>query len=316
MKKLWEEKLPVSDKARKMLQGAYDIHVHSNPSFGPDQKGFALDDLEIIEQAREAGLKGVCVKNFEFSTIFRDYFVNKREAERGFGSCVYYSSVTLNECIGGINPYAVEFASYHGVKCVWFPTYSSRNTAELFGWGVFDGWEKPNWSPMTAFRHSNQSKGLSILDENGMLIPEVDDIIEITRDAHMILASGHMSPKESYALCKRAVEAGHKKVVLTHPDNFITLVPKEMSKSLAEMGVYIEKTFYSHVVDHSDERAFGHVKEIGAEHFVMVSDLGQPFMVKPAEGLGIMIDDYLQHGFTEEEISQMIRDNPGTLMEG
>lgn len=69
------------------------------------------------------------------------------------------------------------------------------------------------------------------------------------------------------------------------------------------------------MVDHNDERAFGQVREIGPEHFILVSDLGQPFMVKPAEGLGLMIDDYLEHSFTAEEISKMVRTNPGFLME-
>jgi hypothetical protein len=316
MERMWSDRLPASNEAKEMLVGAYDVHVHGNPSYGPNCEGFDLDDFEIIKAAREAGLKGVCVKNLEFSTTFRDYLVNKVEKQNGFGSCVYYSSMVLNECVGGINPCAVDFAIQHGAKCIWFPTYSARNTAELFGWGVYEGWPKDNWFSFTSLKHSYGNNGISIFDHDGKMIPEVNEIIEITRDANVCLASGHMTPKESYALCKAAIKLGHKKMILTHPDLWLTLVPKEMVQSLATLGVWIEKTFYAHVFSHSDERAFGHIKDIGYKHFFFDSDAGQPNLILPTDAFAVMIDDYLKNGFNSTEIVYMVREVPEFLMVG
>ena len=316
MDKKWAERLPASGRAAELLVGAYDIHVHGNPSYGPGNEGFEPDDFTIIAEAREAGLKGVCIKNMEFTTIFRDYLVNQMEKKNGYGSCKYYSSMTLNAPVGGINPAAVDFAISYGTKCIWFPTYSSQWMELMFGWGTYEHCDPDNWFSAVRMRKPANGKGISIFNAEGRLIPEVYEIIDMTKQAGVCLATGHMSPKDSYALCKAGAEMGHRKMILTHPDNGITFMDKGMIRSLADMGVYIEKTFYSHVNDYNPERAFGHVREMGPEHFFLVSDTGQPEMLRPVDALKVIADDYLNHGFTEEEVRRMIQDVPGYLMEG
>ncbi|MFB3926272.1 MAG: DUF6282 family protein [Syntrophales bacterium] len=316
MERLWDDRI-VSDKAKKLLIGGYDIHVHGNPSYGPNCEGFERDDFEIIRDGREAGLKGICIKNYEFTTVFRDYLVNKIEKQNGYGSCRYFSSMTLNLPVGGINPFAADFAVQHGVKCIWFPTYSAQTWELQFGWSVFDGYSKDiKYRESLSLRHPSNGRGIFIFDENGTLIPEAYEIIEIAKAGNVAIATGHLSAKESYALCKAAIDMSHKKVILTHPDNGYTLMNLDMIRSLAGMGVYIEKTFFSHVNNHSPERAFGLVKEVGAEHFFMVSDTGHPWMLRPVKALGVMVDEYLNNGFAEEEVRSMVASNPEFLMLG
>jgi hypothetical protein len=315
MKRKWSEK-QASDKAKSLLIGAYDIHIHTNPSYGPNCEGFGIDDFEMIEAASRSGLKGICIKNLEFSTIFRDYLTNKWAKKNGFSSCKCYSSLVLNAPVGGINPFAVDFAVIHGAKCIWFPTYSSHYTELMFGWGEFNTYEKDNWFPGIKMKKPKDMKGISIYDADGKLLPEVYETIEITRDASVCLATGHLSPKESYAVCRNAMEMGHKKMILTHPDTSLTLINKEMMNGLAKIGVFIEKTFNSLVNDFNEERIYGYIKDIGTEQFFMSTDTGQPDMPLPVNSFGIMIDEYLKNGFSEDEVRRMIQTIPAFLMEG
>jgi len=55
----------ISDESKDLLKGAVDIHVHTSPDVF-DRK---LDDMEAVEQAQKAGLKGLVLKNHLFPTV-------------------------------------------------------------------------------------------------------------------------------------------------------------------------------------------------------------------------------------------------------
>lgn len=53
---------------------------------------------------------------------------------------------------------------------------------------------------------------------------------------------------------------------------------------------------------------------MGPEHYVLASDLGQVNNLAPPEGLRVYIDLLLERGFTVEDISLMVKENPERVL--
>jgi len=119
---------------QNLLCGAIDAHVHSFPDI-IERK---LDDVELVKQARRAGMRAVVLKSHIFATCERAYLLNRLHPDfRIFGGIV------LNETVGGFNPHAVEAALKMGGVQVWMPTRSAANHQHYLGGRggltIFDG---------------------------------------------------------------------------------------------------------------------------------------------------------------------------------
>src|SRR3954449_8268229 len=108
----------VSDRARELLRGAIDTHVH----ISPDVVGRKIDDLSLARRCLELGLGGFLLKSHYTSTAERASVV--RAAVPGVE---VLGSLTLNRAVGGMNAVAVEIAAREGARIVWFPTVDSEN---------------------------------------------------------------------------------------------------------------------------------------------------------------------------------------------
>ena len=108
-----EEATPISDRAWKALEGAYDLQVH----VGPDVIARRIDDIDCAKEFLAHGMKGFVLKSHYMQTGERAQVVTKAvPGSRVFGA------ITLNHSVGGLNPVAVELAGRTGCKIVWFPT--------------------------------------------------------------------------------------------------------------------------------------------------------------------------------------------------
>ena len=56
------------------------------------------------------------------------------------------------------------------------------------------------------------------------------------------------------------------------------------------------------------------IKSIGAEHFIISTDLGQAANPPPAEGMRMFIAVLLKQGITAREIELMAKVNPAKLL--
>lgn len=106
-------------KAAELLEGGYDLHVHSTPSHIER----ILDDVEALQQASEAKMAGILIKNHYESTAARAMLLNKRSGV----VTKAYGGVVLNWPAGGLNPYAAESALKLGASFVWLPTRDAAN---------------------------------------------------------------------------------------------------------------------------------------------------------------------------------------------
>lgn len=277
-------------EAIKLLHGAYDLHVHSAPS----PFGRLMDDYGLIHDAGRAGMAGIMLKSHYEPTAARACLVN----EHGGSSAVAYGGIVLNWPVGGLNPYAVENALKRGAKIVWMPTRDSRNSLSTGD------------MPGDFFKR----EGISILNQQGGLKPEVQRIIEIVKRYGAVLATGHLSPQESITLCREGVRQGAR-MILTHPEFERTVVDTQTQKELAESGVYIEKCWYNVSEGNCTvEEMAEHIRSAGPEHCFLSTDRGQGNRERPVEAMIRFISNLFAQKFSEKEITTMLVDVPKQIL--
>jgi Family of unknown function (DUF6282) len=279
----------------KLVSGSIDMHLHP----GPDTFKCRVDALEAANQAKQAGMKAIVIKNHFYPTAPIAMMVNQLVPDfKVFGSlCLDYE-------MGGLNVHAVEYSAKTGARVVWMPTFSSANSrSKMRGLGL----------PV-------EGDGFSILDSKGELVPEITKILKIIKQYEMVLASGHISPTETFALEKEVHKLGINKFVITHPldhEFFSEAFSKQDLIQLAQNGAFIELTFIAFLASefrHDPAEMVDVIKTVGANQCIVSTDLGQSFNPLPVEGLRMFIVTLLKYGVTEDEITLMTKINPGKLL--
>jgi len=279
----------------RLISGSIDMHLHP----GPDSFKCRVDALEAANQAKQAGMKAIVIKNHFYPTAPIAMMVNQLVPDfKVFGS------VCLDYQMGGLNVHAVAYSARAGAKVVWMPTFSSANSiSKMRGLGL----------PL-------EGEGYSILDDKGQVLPEIHSILAIIKQFNMVLATGHISPAETFALEKEARRLGINKFVVTHPldhEFFSQAFTKQDLVQLARNGAFIEFTFIALLASefrHDPAEMVDVIKTVGAEHCIVSTDLGQSFNPLPVEGLRMFIVTLIKYGVTEDEITLMTQINPGKLL--
>lgn len=282
------------------MAGAFDLHVHSYPSLFPR----LADDLGLAEAYRAAGFGGFVLKGHHESTASRAYLLG-----RLFPDLRVFGGIVLNRFVGGLNPAAVEACLRTGGRIVWMPSIDADGHALAFG-------HTGGYDAQTAGL-SGTPRGISILDDQGTLVPAVSDIIDLVKDADAILATAHLSAAEVTALVPIALERGLPKVVITHPFFKVPALDLETLAGLVHRGAYAEFAYntLSPMWRHTDvDQVRAAIARLGAERCLLVSDGGQRHNPSPPEGLRVFAQSLFERGVTEEEIALMVRGNPRALL--
>ena len=278
-----------------LISGSIDMHMHP----GPDAFKCRVDALEAANQAKQAGMKAIVLKNHSYPTAPVAMMVNQLVPD-----FTVFGSVCLDYEMGGLNVHAVEYSARAGARVVWMPTFSSANSI----------------SKMRDLGLPLEGHGYSILDDKGQLVPEIHRILAVVKQYNMVLASGHMSPAEAFALEKEARRLGINKFVVTHPldhEFFSEAFSKRDLVLLAKNGAFIEFTLIallSWEFRHDPAEMVDVIKTVGAEHCIMSTDLGQIWNPRPVEGLRMFIVTLVKYGVTEDEINLMTKINPARLL--
>src|SRR6476659_120062 len=182
----------VSDRARELLRGAIDTHVH----ISPDVVVRKIDDLSLARRCLELGLGGFLMKSHYTSTAERASVV--RAAVPGVE---VLGSLTLNRAVGGMNPVAVEIAAREGARTVWLPTVDAVNEAgeetEL----------PPGATPPVWMRLQRELRAagvviepVPVVDADGAVLPETRAVLAAIARYGLVLATGHISRDEIFAV--------------------------------------------------------------------------------------------------------------------
>ncbi|MDE3131009.1 MAG: cytosolic protein [Acidobacteriota bacterium] len=287
-----------SERARLLVRGGYDMHVHVDPDFTPR----IIDDLGLARRCLELGLAGFQMKSHYSSTAERARTVCAAvPGVRALGAIV------LNRAVGGINALAVEIAAREGARTVWMPTVSSRNEmAEVHAFAP--GAPMPVWMKFeVSLREAGvEAAPVAVLDADGALLPDVRKVLEVAARHQLVLATGHLARAEIFAVVDGALAAGIRDVVVTHPEFPSQNLGLEDQAALAQRGALLERCFttpYTGKV--SWQHVFDGVRATGPRNNVLSTDLGQVFNPPVEDGLAMFADKFLEAGFSEEEVRTM-----------
>ena len=280
-----------------LVRGSIDMHCHHAPDAMIEGR---MDALETVKKAREMGMRAVVLKSTYFPTAPMADIIQKLVPEvRVFGS------VCLDNEIGGLNHEALEPLAKFGTKVVWMPTHSSTNS-------------RANMRRLPGV--TLEGEGFSLIDAAGKLVPEVGRILSIVKKYNMVLANGHVSPRETFALFEAAKAMGINKMVVTHGlwvNGSVKFTLDELKK-LGEMGAYIEHCYVGFLPTdfrYDPKPMADAIKFIGAEHCIISSDLGQYYNPPPAEGMRMFIALLLKNGLSPTEVEFMAKKNPAKLLD-
>ena len=267
------------------LAGAIDFHVHS----GPDSRPRSVTDLEVARMTQRAGMRGIVLKNHFTMTADRAALAMDQVDDLEI-----FGAVVLNRAVGGLNAEAirqmVQFSGGRG-KVVWLPTFD----AEYY---------------ITAQGSSNPFVSVT---RSGAPLPELAEIFTLVAENDLVLAMGHSSPEEVLILIPEARRYGVEQILVTHV--FSQGPSRAQMQQMADAGAILEIDWYAvYLGNRTVTEYVSAIQEIGAEHFLMSSDLGQATSPSHVDGLRAYVTAFRNAGLTDDQIDLMLRINPARLL--
>jgi hypothetical protein len=271
------------------LAGVIDIHVHC----GPDSMPRTVDGIDIARLARDAGMRGLVLKNHYEPTASLACIVRKIVPE-----VAAFGGIALNRSVGGINPVAVERMSMTTGgwgRFVWMPTFDSESQA----------------------RHSQDGRAYVPVSRDGELLPEVKQVLDVIAHRNLVLETGHSSAEECLMLICEARRRSVRHIVVTHAVMAPIHMTVDQMREAAALGACIEFV-YNGLIGPYKEFDFADyakaIRAVGPESVILASDLGQPVNPVHPEGLKLYFAGLQNEGISEIEILTMARDNPARLL--
>jgi hypothetical protein len=293
---------PPPPPAVSPIAGLMDTHVHS----APDVFGRSLDDEEVATLYRDRGLEALVLKSHVATTADRAWFARKHVA-----GLKVFGGIALNSAVGGINPDAVNWmARMQGGygRVVWFPTFDSDNHVKHF---------------------NDAPEGIKVLGADGKVLPAVRDVLKVCAEQKLVVQTGHLSPIEALAVIAAGRDAGVDRMVVTHAQFEVVNLSLAQMKEAAAMGAKLELCamgpllgpeahlqWMRHWRHLKVEETAAAVREIGAQNFILATDLGQMGNPTPADGLQLFVLDLIKTGLGKDQIMTMGREVTGRLLMG
>jgi len=284
-----------------LLRGAIDMHAHTHPALFRRP----LDDADLARSALQYGMRGFVLKDHDSLTTGRAYYVNNMvEGVQAFGGIV------LNRSVGALNPHVVQAAIHYGAKVIWMPSNHSKWHAEYFQTSDYPQLGRP--------RKQLPGPGVTVLDEDGRLKPEVLTILDLVAEADVCLATGHLSPQETRLLLDEATRRGVRKFLVTHANWALTRYDLEEQKEFVRKGAFLEYVAVSCVspifYEQKPAELARWIQELRGQNLVLSSDLGQLSGPPHPEGLRMLVAALLDEGVPFDTLARMMRDNPARLL--
>ena len=276
------------------LTGAADLHCH----FGPDpHRERSVDAFEAGSEAAAAGHRAVVLKSHDSPTASLAWAV-----QRAVGDTIsVFGGICCDREVGGVNPAAVEVALGLGARVVWLPTLSSRQD---FDNGI-------------AAQLGIPGPGIVVTDADDRLLPETHEVLALVKAHDAILATGHVSAAEHYAVVKDFARTG--KVLVTHATEDLAgpNLSAAQCRELADLGAWIElcaMTCIGGLATRTVAEMAQTIRAVGVERVTLGTDFGQKINPHPAAGLQTYADALYAEGLADHDIRRMACDNPCELL--
>lgn len=279
--------LGLSSASHAQLEGMIDVHMHS----APDSMARSVDALETARNAKAAGMRAIVLKNHYTQTAGTAYL-----ASQVVPGIEIYGGIALNRAVGGLNTAAIDhMAKTTGNlgRIVWMPTFDSEHY-------------HLNGTPNPAF---------VAISANGQLLPETLQVLQAISANNLALATGHSSPEESLMLIQAARDAGINRIIVTHPALPQVGMTLEQEQRAAELGAFLEYCIgFALNSDTVFTQFIGQIQQLGPEHVILSTDLGQPGNPTHADGLRMFVERALAAGLTQAQLDIMLKTNPAALL--
>lgn len=289
-----------------LLKGTVDIHIHTTPDYTPR----LMDDLEVATQAAQAGMRAIVLKGHISHTADRAFLTQK--VVPGVG---VFGGIVLNDPVGGLNPAAVDASIRMGGRIVWMPTMWSKRHVDHVREHPSMGYATQNMPFPTV--------GITILDGDGKMKPEVREILDLCVRGDQALSCGHLSLDEALILVAEARRAGVRSVHVTHPEYEPLNFSIEAQRALADAGALIEHVMAVHLpfwfprdptLYWPPYRIWDAIKAVGTERTVLSSDLGMIHGPTPTDGFRQFIQTFRSLGASDRDLDLMTRENPARVV--
>jgi hypothetical protein len=294
---------PVEQRIDSLLVGAIDPHVHSGPSIAARK----VDHLELAREASKAGMAAIVTKDHDYAGVMTAWLINKHFPEL---TTKVYSSIVLNNVVGGLNPYAVEHTAAMGGKVVWLPTLTAE---QHFKWEKTSGWVHP-----ASTSKIRPATAIPVLDANRRVLDATKEILDVVAKADIALASGHIHASETRIVFEEAKKRGVTRLIFTHPEDIVGGTFED-AREIAAMGAYVEHSlcmflegckFKSRESAELDEW----IKAAGVDRTMMCSDLGQVGTFDPVDGLRRGMRLCIEFGYSDDDIRKMFSLNTARVL--
>jgi len=271
------------------LDGVIDIHAHS----APDSVKRSIDAIDLAKLGKSRGERGLVLKNHYEPTASLAYIVRKEVP-----GIEVFGGIDLNLAVGGVNPAAVEHMTKvtGGLgRVVWLPTFDSENQVHF----------------------SKENRPFAAVSKNGQLLPEVKQVIALCARHDLLLETGHSSAVEGLSIIREARQQGVKHIVVTHAMIKPVGMATAQMQEAAKLGAYIEFV-YNALIGPNKEFTFGEyaaaIREVGAEHCILSSDLGQANNPLHPDGLTAFFAGLRKEGISQPDIDRMSKTNPAVVL--
>jgi hypothetical protein len=270
-----------------LLVGAIDPHVHSGPSIA----NRAVDHLELARDCSKVGMAAIVTKDHDYAGVMTAWLINKHHPEL---TTKVYSSIVLNNVVGGLNPYAV--------------------TAEQhFKWEKTSGWVHP-----ASTSKIRPAMPIPVLDARRKVNDATKEILDICAKTGMALASGHIHASETLIVFEEARRRGVERLIFTHPEDIVGGTPED-ARAAVEMGAYIEHSlcmFLEGCKFKSCDAGLlkDYIEAAGVDRTILCSDLGQVGVFHPIDGFRRGIRLCIEFGYSDEDIRKMVSNNAARML--
>jgi hypothetical protein len=283
-----------------VVAGAIDMHLH----FGPEPlvanaagRPHAVDPLQAALEAAELGMTAIVLKAHEFpSTLAAHMVAQTVDTVQVFGG------ICCDFPVGGLNPVAVEVALNGGAKVVWLPTLSSATYKDK--WFQALGW--------------SGRQGLRVIDNEGALLPEVYEIMDLVAEHGAVLATGHIDREEHFRVAEAFGSRGQLIVTHAMQESFGSnpILTEQDCVELAELGAFIEFTAHSCMGNPAvATRIASAAQRIPADRVVLSTDYGWNVSdPHPGPGLQSYLSSLYEMGAPESTLARMSSINPGRVL--
>jgi hypothetical protein len=275
--------------AQAQLAGVVDIHVHCDPDSTPR----SIDAIDLARLARSRHMRALVLKNHYEPTASLAYVVRKVVP-----GIEIFGGIDLNRTVGGVNAAAVErmvMTKGGWGRVIWMPTFDAENQV----------------------RFSKQNRPFVPVSKDGQLLPEVKEVIALAAKHQLTLETGHSSAEEALMIVREAHRQGVQHMVVTHAMIRPIGMTVAQMRETAKEGAFLEFVYNALIGVNREFEMKDYAKairEIGPEHCILSSDLGQAGNPLHPDGLVAFFAGLAKEGIPGADIDLMSKRNPARAL--